>query len=74
MDGSQMHLYDSIVFCNRLKNNLGPAGAEGFQGEIELFAETVSINSSGDEKKRPAAPAVRQRLHTVIGCLGYLGF
>ncbi len=47
-----MHLYDSVVLYNRLKNNLGPAGAEDFQGEIELFAATATTNSFSEEKTR----------------------
>jgi ABC-type transport system involved in cytochrome c biogenesis permease subunit/predicted secreted protein len=47
-----MHLYDSLALYHRLKNNLGPAGVEDFQREIQLFEETESTNSPGEEKTR----------------------
>lgn len=47
-----MHLYNSLGLYNRLKENLGPAGAGDFQKEIGLFEQTRKSNFPAVEKAR----------------------
>ncbi|MGA2174442.1 MAG: cytochrome c biogenesis protein CcsA [Verrucomicrobiota bacterium] len=45
-----MHLYESLVLYDRLKHNLGPAGADDFQKELEVFQQTAT--EAGDAVKK----------------------
>jgi ABC-type transport system involved in cytochrome c biogenesis permease subunit len=46
-----MHLYDSLVLDNRLKLNLGPAGADDFQTELQVYGQTLTGADDADSRR-----------------------
>ena len=69
-----MHLCDSLALYNRLQWNLGPADADDFQAELQVFAQTmaetrgpvesaVAADSPGAEQLRLMEEFLRRYTH-----------
>jgi len=54
-----MHLCGSLALDNRLKLNLGPAGADDFQNELQVFEQALS--GAGDAGAKPLIEGFHER-------------
>jgi ABC-type transport system involved in cytochrome c biogenesis permease subunit len=55
-----MHLYSSVALYDRLKNNLGPEGAEDFQSELQLFEQLSLKPNTGSQQTNAENARLRE--------------
>jgi ABC-type transport system involved in cytochrome c biogenesis permease subunit len=60
-----MHLYDSLVLYNRIKNSLEPEGTGDFQKELESYQQAIPLGRVALQNSEDGKPANQQDLQRI---------